>query len=75
MAHSGRHNPHQVRAEGRTRPDPPGTPAWRGGDEDFETLWTLKGHKLPPAGYVDPWEAAKISRNHNRLDETEGFCD
>ncbi len=68
MSYSGRHNP---TPSGGSRPNPDG---WEGGHEDFETVWTLKGHKLPPAGEVDPFEAAKISRNHNRLHETPGFC-
>jgi len=72
MAYKGAHNPENVTREGRSRPNPDG---WQGGAEDFETVWTLKGHKLPPAGRVDDYEAGKISRNHNRLDETPGFCD
>jgi hypothetical protein len=72
MAYSGLHNPENVSRRGRTRPNPD---SWEGGAEDFETVWTLKGHVLPPSGSVDVAEAAKISRNHNRLDETPGFCD
>jgi len=71
MAYSGAHNPENVTAQGRTRPNPD---SWQGGREDFETVWTLKGHKLPPAGETSPSRAAKISRNHNRLDDTDGFC-
>lgn len=71
MAYSGAHNPGSVPSASYDRPNPDG---WQGGPEDFETLWTLKGHKLPPAGELDPFEAGKISRNHNRLDETPGFC-
>lgn len=75
MAYKGEHNPSNVTAEGRSRPDPPGSPAWQGGREDFETLWTLKGHKLPPTDLYDTAEIGKISRNHNRLDEAPGFCE
>lgn len=53
----------------QSRPNPDG---WSGGREDFETIWTLKGHKLPPTD-IDPAEAGKISRNHNRLHDTPGF--
>ena len=73
MAYSGAHNPDQVAAEGHERPNPSG---WQGGREDFETIWTLKGHKLPPTDLADTAEIGKISRNHNRLrPDTPGFCD
>lgn len=75
MAYKGEHNPDEVYAEGHTRPDPPGG-GWQGGREDFETIWTLKGHKLPPTGLEDADEIGKISRNHNRLrPDTPGFCE
>lgn len=70
MAYSGAHNPQD---QDRTRPNPDG---WEGGAEDFETVWTLKGHKAIPYGPsdLDTFEAAKISRNHNRLHDAPGFC-
>lgn len=73
MAYSGEHNPSEAPRAGRTRPNPPDN--WQGGHEDFETLWTLKGHKLPPTDLTDAAEIGKISRNHNRLHETPGFCE
>jgi len=72
MAYKGLHNPSNVQSEGRTRPNPDG---WQGGAEDFETVWTLKGHKLPPTDLSDQAETGKISRNHNRLHDSPGFCD
>jgi len=71
MAYKGAHNPENVTRQGRSRPNPG---SWEGGREDFETIWTLKGHKLAPFGHTDGEDAAKISRNHNRLDDTDGFC-
>jgi hypothetical protein len=72
MAGSGMHNPDNAASEGRTRPNPSG---WQGGREDFETIWTLKGHKLPPTDLESAAEIGKISRNHNRLHDTPGFCE
>lgn len=72
MAYSGAHNPETAARQGRTRPNPDG---YQGGPEDFETVWTLKGHKLPPTDLDSAFEIAKISRNHNRLDEAPGFCE
>lgn len=69
MSYSGIHRPTPSGNSGRPNPD-----GYQGGPEDFETVWTLKGHKLPPAGEVDPFEAAKISRNHGRLSDADGFC-
>jgi hypothetical protein len=72
MAYKGLHNPHEAPEYGHDRPNPEG---WQGGAEDFETVWSLKGHKLPEAGEVDVAEAGKQSRNHGRLrGETPGFC-
>ena len=72
MAYKGAHNPSNVYSEGHERPNPEG---WQGGHEDFETIWTLKGHKLPPTDLMDQAEVGKISRNHNRLHDSAGFCD
>jgi len=72
MAYKGEHEPRNVTAQGRDRPNPDG---WKGGPEDFETVWTLKGHKLPPTDLESAQEIAKIARNHNRLHDAPGFCD
>jgi hypothetical protein len=53
------------------RPNPEG---WKGGHEDFETVWTLFGHRLPPSGRVDPAEAGRISNGAGRISDHEGFC-
>ncbi len=70
MAYSGAHNPSE---RSQSRPNPDG---WQGGPEDFETVWTLKGHVAVPLEDSDMtnWEAAKVSRNHNRLHDAPGFC-
>lgn len=68
MAYSGLHNPGGQ--EGRERPNPDG---WKGGAEDFETIWTLKGHKLASTDQ-DTFDQGKTSRNHQRLYDADGFC-
>jgi len=72
MAYKGEHEPRNVAAEGRTRPNPG---SWQGGREDFETIWTLNGHRLPPTDLDSAQEIAKISRNHGRLYDKPGFCE
>lgn len=69
MAYKGEHNP--TPSGSRERPNPEG---WVGGREDFETIWSLKGHRQVNVGHWDDAEGAKVSRNHGRLHETEGFC-
>ncbi len=54
------------------RPNPDG---YKGGTEEFETVWNLKGHVAVPCGPndLDTEEAACISRNHGRLSDAPGF--
>lgn len=67
------HDPADIPAAGHSRPNPSG---WQGGSEDFEVIWTLKGHKLPPTDLESAYEIGRISRNHQRLrPDTPGFCD
>lgn len=69
MSYKGAHRPP---SGSQDRPNPDG---WQGGPEDFETVWELKGHVALPYGCNDlpTAEAAKISRNHNRLHDAPGF--
>jgi hypothetical protein len=64
-----KHNPRQGP---QSRPNPDG---WQGGNEDFETVWTMFGQRVAPTdpGDMSVQELAKLERGHQRICDRPGF--